>query len=92
MSHDPEIVYISPGPGQPEEPGVEIDIEEATERLNEVKLADGTEIKLRLNLVRVIRFLEKIDDKGNPVFNMEGNVQVAIKIPDNQSETRGQHD
>lgn len=58
------------------QPGTVVDIEESTERFSEVKLKDGTIIKLKPVVFEVVR-LEKWDSEGNPIYNVRSSTTLA---------------
>jgi hypothetical protein len=64
--------------------GFDVPIEEALERWSEFKLEDGTVIRVRMNVISVIRIPDTYDATGGPVYVMNGAPTMAIvNVPDN---------
>ena len=71
-------------PGKP--PGaladaVEVNVEEATERWTDVKLADGTEIRIKTVILSVMRFENEFDQDGNPMYQIKMNQIMTANAP-----------
>ena len=63
--------------------GVEIDFESIREDWSVYKLKDGTTLKVKLVLVRVIRTKDSYDPIGNPIYAiMSTNVVRAVDVPE----------
>ena len=63
--------------------GVEIDFESLKEDWSIYKLKDGTTLKVKLVLVRVIRTKGSYDPIGNPIYAiMSTNVVRAVDVPE----------
>jgi hypothetical protein len=63
--------------GQPVD-GVDVPIEESTERWSEIKLEDGTTIRVKMTVVAVGRADSMYDDKGNPMYSIDMTPNVSI--------------
>ena len=64
------------------EGGVEVDFETVREEWNTYQLKDGTTLKVKLVLVRVIRTKDGYDPTGVPVYAiMSTNVVSAVDVP-----------
>jgi hypothetical protein len=69
-------------PGGPLVDGVEVTIEESSEKWSEYKLEDGTTIRLRQVLMEVSR-TGQYDPEGNPVYAIKSQpVLSIIDVPD----------
>lgn len=63
--------------------GVEVPIEESNERWSEIKLEDGTIIRVKLSMVSVVRVPGQYDQVGNPMYIMNMTPTIAIlSVPD----------
>jgi len=63
--------------------GVEVDFESIREDWSVYKLKDGTTLKVKLVLVRVIRTKDSYDPLGNPAYAiMSTNVVRAVDVPE----------
>ena len=66
-----------------------IDIVESTERFSEIRLVDGTVLKTKLIAVEVVRFNDRWDQEGNPVYQVKSqNLVTTSKVPE-QLKRRG---
>ncbi len=54
-----------------------IEIEESTERFNNVKLKDGTVLNVKTTILEVVR-LDQWDDDGNPLYGVESQTIVTL--------------
>ena len=64
--------------------GVEVPIEEANERWSEIKLEDGTIIRVKLNVISAVRVPGQYDQVGNPMYVMNMTPTIAIhSVPEN---------
>ena len=66
-----------PGSGQYIE-GDEVEISEVVERGTDVKLADGTFLKMKLNVIRAIRLSDQWDADGNPSYAIVSNNIINV--------------
>jgi hypothetical protein len=58
--------------------GVEVPVEESTERWSEIKLEDGTIIRVKQSVAQVIRVDGQYDAEGNPLYVVKSSPAVAI--------------
>ena len=63
--------------------GVEVQVQESTERWSEFTLEDGAIIRLKAGIVSAIRSEDQYDAKGNPTYilNMAPSITV-VSAPD----------
>jgi hypothetical protein len=61
-------------------PGVEVDIKSSVEHWNEYTLSDGTKLKVKIVLTRVVR-TEKFKPDGEPVYFFEVANVGAATVP-----------
>lgn len=63
--------------------GVQIDIEESIERFSELKLRDGTILKVKMSVIEAIRLDDKKDEDGNPTYILKSqNIVDVFYCPD----------
>jgi hypothetical protein len=58
--------------------GMEIPVEESTERWSELKLEDGTLIRVKQTVAQVIRIDGQYDAEGNPLYVVKSSPAIAI--------------
>lgn len=58
--------------------GMEVPVDESTERWSDVKLADGTLIRVKQTVASVIRIDGQYDAEGNPIYVLKSAPAVAI--------------
>jgi hypothetical protein len=64
--------------------GFEVPVEESIERWSEVKLEDGTVIRLKVSMISAVRVPGQYDHIGNPMYVMNMTPTIAIfSVPDN---------
>jgi hypothetical protein len=64
--------------------GVEVPVEESIERWSEIKLEDGTVIRLKVTVISAVRIPGQYDQVGNPMYVMNMAPTVAIvSVPEN---------
>jgi hypothetical protein len=69
-------------PGGPLVNGMEVPVEESTERWSEYKLEDGSIIRLKQVLLEIIR-TEGYDPEGNPMYVVRAQpVLSVVEVPD----------
>lgn len=62
--------------------GTDVAITESIERFNELKLEDGTILRMRTNVVEVIRLDEQWNENGDPVYVVKSSTTVtAVEVP-----------
>jgi hypothetical protein len=63
--------------------GTLIDIDESTERFSDVKLADGTHIRVRTVIQEIIRFDTLWADNGEPMYNVKSaTLPTVVEAPE----------
>lgn len=71
----------------PNRQGIEVDatmvqIEETTERFNEIRLKEGTTLNLKTTILEVVRF-DEWDADGNPYYGVKSqNILTVVQCPD----------
>ena len=60
----------------------EVAVDEATERWTDLKLADGTEIRIKTVVLAVIRLEGQYDPEGNPMYQIKANQIMTASAPD----------
>ena len=56
----------------------EVAVAESTERWSEVKLEDGSVLRLKPVVLSAIRLAEKYDQDGNPIYSVKVNQVMAV--------------
>jgi hypothetical protein len=80
-----EKQYISITPGAPPVEGIGLEIEESTERWSEIKLSDGSILRVKPVVVSVARIDGIRDPEGNPMYWVKTTPVIAVaKGPANQ--------
>ena len=63
--------------------GVVVDVVESTERFSDIRLKDGTLVRIKPVIVEVIRADGKWDKDGNPLYVLRsGNIVVLDDVDD----------
>ena len=63
-------------------PGTEVQIASSNERWSEFTLDDGTVIRVKASIVKVIRD-EEFDPAGNPIYSIQASItSVIVKVPE----------
>jgi hypothetical protein len=63
--------------------GADVPVVESIERWSEIKLEDGTILRVKLTVTAVGRADSEYDDKGNPMYSIDMVPQVSIiDVPD----------
>ena len=68
---------------------VEVAVSESTERWTEIKLADGTEIRLKPVILTVLRLEGQFDPEGNPLYQLKANQVMTANAPDHLKKGAG---
>ena len=64
--------------------GYDVPITESTERWTELKLEDGTVIRVKPNVLSAVRIENKFDQDGNPMYAIRGSQTMTIvSAPEN---------
>ena len=66
--------------GQEMVEGEEVDYEPLAERWNEYRLSDGSFIKMKMVVTKVIR-LDKWTDQGEPIYLVTSNNVISASVP-----------
>jgi len=69
----PERREISPAPGAPPKPAIRVDVLSESGS-TEVKLSDGSIIRLKNSVLDVWRFEDSYDENGNPLYNIRAAI------------------
>ena len=75
MADQKTKVTLSPGVVKT---GTLVGIEESTERWSDIKLADGSLIRIRQVVVQVVRVDDEYDSQGNPLYVVQSAPIMAI--------------
>lgn len=63
--------------------GFEVPVVESTERWTEVKLEDGSVVRVKPSVISAIRVIGEYDADGNPMYALKaGNAMVIGYAPD----------
>jgi len=62
--------------------GMEISIDESLERWSEIKLSDGTILRVKQTVVQIIRIDGEFDQEGNPSYVVKSTPTIAIASVD----------
>lgn len=63
--------------------GFSVDVEEANERFSEIRLADGTRIRIKPVITEVVRVEGQWDREGNPIYVVRSaNVMTVSEVSD----------
>ena len=60
-----------------------VDVNQSNEKWNEYLLDDGTAIKMKLILKKVLRVDNEFDGEGNPVYVMQSTNVTTVTAPKN---------
>ena len=60
---------------------VQIDVNQSNEKWNEYLLEDGTVLKMKLVLKKVLRVDGEYDQEGNPVYVMQSTNVTTVNVP-----------
>lgn len=58
--------------------GIEVDITSSNEQVSELRLEDGTVLKVKPSIIQVVRSVSQWDFEGNPIYNVRGQFTVLI--------------
>lgn len=67
-----------PGPDGNSVEGVVVGIIESREKFSEIRLEDGTTLRMKPNIQRVVRLKDMWDDEGNPLYWVSHNAIISI--------------
>jgi len=68
-------------------PGVEVDVKSSVEHWNEYELSDGTALKVKVVVTRVVR-TDNFKPDGEPVYFFEVATVGATTVPNNLKEKK----
>lgn len=68
------VPSLSPTPLE----GYEVPISESTEKWTEIKLEDGSVLRLKPNVFKVTRVDDKWDAEGNPIYAVNHTITMTI--------------
>ena len=61
-----------------------VEITEISDRPIVMTLADGTTLRLKTDVIEVVRFNGEWDPEGNPLYNVKsGSLMVVLESPEN---------
>src|SRR5262249_4313619 len=66
MSDGPKVTVPLPTGGTGE--GIQVQVEESTERWSEFTLTDGTVVRAKLTIISAVRVDGQFDQEGNPLY------------------------
>ena len=70
--------------------GNEVPITESTERWTELRLEDGTVIRVKPNVLSAVRLDGRYDQDGNPMYAIRGSQTMTIvSTPDHLRKDKG---
>lgn len=58
--------------------GVEVSIAESTERWSDVKLEDGSVLRVKSSILSAVRVLDQFDQDGNPMYALKANLAMVV--------------
>ena len=61
---------------------IEVAVDESTERWTDLKLADGTEIRIKTVVLTALRLEGQYDQDGNPMYQIKANQIMTTTSPD----------
>lgn len=65
-----------------------VDIENISERPTIILLADGTKLRMRLDVVEVVRFPGEYDREDHPIYQVKsGTVMAVLESPEHLKKT-----
>lgn len=74
----------------------EVPVLESTERWTDIKLEDGSVIRLKSIVLSVARLINRYDEEGNPMYVLKANQVMTVDVPEHlrqrqRSQTKGVH-
>jgi hypothetical protein len=58
--------------------GFDVPVVESTERWTEVKLEDGTVLRVKAGVLSAIRIPGQFDPEGNPMYALKSNIAMVV--------------
>ena len=71
-------VKIQIPPSNEKVDGVEVDVDEALEKWSEVKLTDGSVIRVKVTVASAVRVEGRWDQDGNPQYIIKGSQTMVV--------------
>ena len=65
-----------------------VEVEEAVERFSDIKLADGTQIRIKPVVVEVVRVDGEWDNEGNPTYMVRTANVMVVDVADQSLKKR----
>ena len=62
--------------------GVEMEFEDLEEKWNEYKVKDGTKIRIKLVVARIVK-TEEYNQEGDPIYFVNSQNILVANVPDN---------
>ena len=78
MANARRVKVHFPLPHSPLKDGVEVQVNQSTERWTEVELEDGTVVRLKASLLGAVRIEGEWDAEGNPAYSLKVSPNVII--------------
>lgn len=58
--------------------GFDVPVTESTERWTEIKLEDGSVLRLKASVLGAVRIPGEFDPDGNPMYTLKTHVQMVV--------------
>lgn len=55
-----------------------VTVDESVERFSEVKLSDGSTIKVKTSVIEAVRLRDRYDENGNPIYLVKSVNAVVV--------------
>lgn len=69
--------------------GVEVGVDETTERWSDIKLADGALLRVKMTVVSALRAEDEYDQTGQPIYSLNMAPVIAVNsVPDKLKKKR----
>jgi hypothetical protein len=73
-----ERKVMMPSPTGQMAEGFEVQVNETTERWSDIKLEDGTELRVKTTVLSAVRFPGQWDNEGHPMYMLKTAPVVAL--------------
>ena len=71
--------------------GMDVPVVESTERWTEIKLEDGSVLRLKPSVVSAVRITDQWDPQGNPMYAlMATNAMMVVEAPEHLKRPPGE--
>jgi len=78
-----KIMIPFPTPASPVRQGFEVGVEESTEKWTNVKLEDGTELRIKPTVLSAVRIDGEYDNDGNPAYLVKAqHLVTVVSVPE----------